>query len=159
MCEENGLVEDLEENQGLKDELDTWISSLIELSVIEKSFNVDDKIGKLHGKTILDAGTDCVKPLYISLKYEPQKIIGINDNLTTLASDLEHASQYFSKTKIKLEDCSWFNKGRFDEILAREKQNTFDIVLVSKTLHHLRTGKYIAKNRNGKHKCREDEKY
>ena len=131
-----------------------WTSSLIELSVIEDSFDVD-KTGKLQGKTILDVGTDGVKPLYISLKYEPKKIIGISDDLSqfSFASNLEQASRYFSKTEIKLEDCSWFSKERLNEILAREKQNTFDFVLVSKTLHHLRKGKCIKK-----HKCREDEK-
>ena len=155
MCEENGLVE--KRNQ-LQDELDMWTSSLEELSVIEKSFDIANKKGKLRGKTILDVGTDGVKPLYISLKYEPKKIISINDAHYSFASNLEHASRYFSKTKIKLEDCSWFSKERLNEILARENQNTFDFVLISKTLHHLRTGKCIAEKRDEEHKCRDDEK-
>lgn len=33
----------------------------------------------------------------------------------------------------------------------------FDFVLVSKTLHHLRTGECIEQNRVGKHDCKKDE--
>jgi len=53
--------------------LNTWIDSLEELSEIEDAFEVDER-NKLHGKTILNIGTDCVKPLYIALKFEPDKI-------------------------------------------------------------------------------------
>ena len=54
---------------------DIWTESLNELSEIEKAFETE----KLDGKTILDIGTYGVKPLYIALKYEPYKIIGIDE--------------------------------------------------------------------------------
>jgi len=66
------------ELENLKDDLLTWTDSLEELSEIESAFATDGKI-KLQGKTILDVGTDCVKPLYIALKFKPDKIIGIGE--------------------------------------------------------------------------------
>ena len=39
----------------------------------------------------------------------------------------------------------------------KEKQNSFDIALVGKTLHHLRTGDCIARNCDPKHECAENE--
>ena len=88
-CENNELIERLleceKELETRKDDLDTWTDALEELSEIEDAFATD-------GKTILDVGTDCVKPLYISLKFKPDKIIGISEDLSvySFASDLEH---------------------------------------------------------------------
>jgi len=154
--------EELEENKNL---LDSWIYSLGALSKIEKTFTTDEE---LHGKTILDIGTDCVKPLYIALKFKPKKIIGISEDLPPFASDLESESRLFTKTKIRFYICSLFDEETFESILKQErilkngKIVRFDFILLSKTLHHLRTGNCIADKRNEKHKkkgeCPEDEK-
>ena len=151
----------LEELDDYKADLDmwtVWTDSLEELSEIEDAFEVD-KRNKLHGKTILDIGTDCVKPLYIALKFEPDKIIGINEGLSTysFASDLEQKSKLLTDTEIKLYNCSFFDEETLRKILKKEKTERFDFVLTSKTLHHLRTGECIAKERDQKHKCRQDE--
>ena len=152
------LLKCLEESDDYKADLHTWTDSLEELSEIEDAFEVD-KRNKLHGKTILDIGTDCVKPLYIALKFEPDKIIGINEDLSiySFASDLEQKSKLFTKTEINLYNCSFFDQEKLRKILGKEKEGTFDFILVSKTLHHLRMGECIAKERDQKHECQEDE--
>jgi len=159
-CDNNDLVErllkcenKLEDCQG---ELQSWIDSLEELSEIENAFATDGKT-KLDGKTILDVGTDCVKPLYIALKFKPDKIIGIDENLPSIASDLKLKSRLFTETKIGFYNCSLFEEETFGKIRRKEKIDTFDFILVSKTLHHLRTGECIAKERNEKHKHQKDE--
>jgi len=161
-CENNGLVERLleceKELENRKDDLLTWTDSLEELSEIESAFATDGKI-KLHGKTILDVGTDCVKPLYIAIKFKPDKIIGIGEDLSvySFASDLEQKSKLFTETKIRFYYCNFFDKATFDRILSKERiDKRFDFVLVSKTLHHLRTGK-CKRKRDRKHDCEEDE--
>ena len=154
------LLRVLEELDGLKDNLRTWTDSLEELSEIQDAFEVD-KRNKLHRKTILDIGTDCVKPLYIALKFEPDKIIGINEILSpySFASELEQKSKLLTKTEIHLYNCSFFDEETLRKILRKEKENKFDFVLTSKTLHHLRTGECIvAEKRDKKHEHREDEK-
>jgi hypothetical protein len=165
-CEDNGLIEKLSEKllecegdlKGRKDDVDTWTDSLEELSEIEDAFKKDGKF-KLRGKTILDIGTDCVKPLYIALKFKPKKIIGINEEfLYSYTSDIEQKSKLFAEeTKIKFYDCSLFDKETLNRILKKEKvKNGFGFVLVSKTLHHLRTGE--CKRKQGeKHDCAEVE--
>ena len=161
-CENNDLIERLleceKELETLKDDLDTWTNSLEELFEIEDAFTTDGEIN-LDKKTILDVGTGCVKPLYIALKFKPDKIIGINEELSiSFASDLEQKSKLFiTPTTIGFYDCSLFNKRTLDKILEKEGIERFDFVLVSKTLHHLRTGKCVAKERDEEHKCREDE--
>ena len=165
-CENNGLVERLlecEEKLGsLEDDLKTWTDSLEELSEIEDAFVTDEK-NNLDGKTILDVGTDCVKPLYIALKFKPEKIIGIGENLSvySFASDLEQKSKLLTETKIRFYYCNLFDKVTLDRIREKEGigiDRKFDFVLVSKTLHHLRTGKCTRK-RDRKHNCEEDEEY
>jgi len=157
-CEDNGLLERLLECEtelaGYKDDVATWTDSLEELSDIEDAFTAKEE--KLHGKTILDIGTDCVKPLYIALKFEPEKIIGINEYLSSysFAADLEQKSRLFTKTKIHLYNCSFFDEVQLGKI---QRRNTIDFVLVSKTLHHLRAGECIAEKRDEKHECQEDE--
>ena len=151
----------LEELDDYKADLDiwtTWTDSLEELSEIEDAFEVD-KRNKLHGKTILDIGTDCVKPLYVALKFEPDKIIGINEDLSiySFASDIEQKSRLLTNTEIKLYNCSFFDEETLRKILKKERTERFGFVLTSKTLHHLRTGECIARERDQKHKCREDE--
>jgi hypothetical protein len=161
----NGLVERLlkceKDLESYQNELKTWTDSLRELSDIEDAFE-DYKENKLHGKTILDIGTDCVKPLYIAIKFEPDKIIGINEDLSySYAPDIEQNSKLFTDTKIRLYNCSFFDKVTLDKILEQEGIGKFDFVLVSKTLHHLRSGECIRKEENRKqeeHKCREYEK-
>jgi len=154
------LLRCLEESDGLRDNLHTWTDSLEELSEIEDAFEVD-KRNKLHGKIILDVGTDCVKPLYIALKYEPDKIIGISEDLSiySFASDLEQKSKLLTKTKIHLYNCNLFDDENLRKILKKEKEDKFDFVLTSKTLHHLRTGEcsIVVEKRDKEHKCREDE--
>ena len=161
-CENNGLIERLleceKELEACKDDLRTWTDSLEELSEIEDAFEPDER-NKLHGKTILDIGTDCVKPLYIALKFEPDKIIGINENLSfSYASDVEQKSKLFTeKTKIRLYNCNLLDKITLDRIKEKEGIGKFDFVLMSKTLHHLRTGKCITKERDEKHEHQKDE--
>ncbi len=163
-CDNHELLERLlyceNELDNRKDDLKTWTNSLEELSEIEDAFTI--KKERLHGKTILDIGTDCVKPLYIALKFKPYKIIGINEDLSgySFESDLKQASRLFTKTKIGLYTCSFFNDVTLGKILKDEgmDKKEFDFVLVSKTLHHLRTADCVAKERDEKHKCRKDEK-
>jgi hypothetical protein len=164
-CENNGLIERLlkceEDLDNRKDDLQTWTDALEVLSEIEDAFEPDER-NKLHGKTILDIGTDCVKPLFIALKFEPDKIIGISEDLSvySFASDLEQKSKLFTeKTKIRLYNCNLFDKVTLDRIKEKEGigKGKFDFVLVSKTLHHLRTGKCVANRRNEEHEHREDE--
>jgi len=160
--ENNDLIERLleceEELETLKEDLDTWTDTLEELSEIEDAFATDGKIN-LDKKTILDIGTDCVKPLYIALKFKPDKIIGMGEDLSvySFASDLEQKSKLFTDTTIRLYTSSLFDKGTLNKILEKEGIRKFDFVLVSKTLHHLRTGKCVAMERDEEHKCREDE--
>ena len=152
--EEEECDEEREEEAEIDWEI--WTDPLEELSEIEDAFRTDEK-GKLHGKTILDIGTDCVKPLYIALKYEPEKIIGINEDfsLYPFESELKQKSRFFTKTKIDFFQCSLFDDENVKKIL---KKNKFDFILISKTLHHLRTGECVAEKRGQKHTCREDEK-
>jgi len=161
-CENNDLIERLleceKELETCKDDLHTWTDALEELSEIEDAFATDWE-KNLDNKTIFDVGTDCVKPLYIALKFKPDKIIGISEDLSvySFASDLEQESKLFTDTTIRLYTCSLFDKGTLNKIIEKEGIGRFDFVLVSKTLHHLRTGKCIAKERDEEHKCREDE--
>jgi len=157
-CENNGLIERLQKDLGNhKNDLQTWTDSLEELSEIEDAFITDVK-SKLDGKTILDVGTDCVKPLYIALKFKPKKIIGINEELSySYASDIEQKSKLFSDTKIRLYNCSFFDNETFRKIREKEEIDSFDFILVSKTLHHLRTGKCTMKERDEKHEHQKDE--
>jgi len=161
-CDNNDLVERLlrceEERDRLKANLKAWTDPLEELSEIEDAFKTDEEF-KLEGKTILDVGTDCIKPLYISLKFKPYKIIGIDEDLSyPYASDIEQESKLFTHAKIRLYNCSFFNRETLSRILRKEKIEKFDFVLVSKTLHHLRSGECVGKERDEKHECLEIEK-
>ena len=140
-----------EEEPEYEAEWNIWTNPLEELSEIEDAFEADSE-NKLRGKTILDVGTDCIKPLYIALKYEPDKITGINEDFTLypFASDLERKSKLLTKTEIQFYSCSLFDDEKLKKTLGKEK---FDFVLVSKTLHHLRTGEC-----DKKHEHRKDEK-
>jgi hypothetical protein len=157
-CEDKGLIEKLQKDlENHKNDLQTWTDSLEELSEIEDAFKTNGK-PELDGKTILDIGTDCVKPLYIALKFKPKKIIGIDEELSySYTSDIEQKSKLFAEeTKIKFYNCSLFDKETLNRILKKEKvKNVFDFVLVSKTLHHLRTGE--CKRKGKKHDCAEVE--
>lgn len=154
------LLDCLDELDNRKDDWSTWTDSLEELSEIKDAFEVDGKV-KLRRKTVLDIGTDCVKPLYIALKFEPKKIIGISDDLPNFSSDIAEKSKLLTKTKINFYDCNFFNKETLQKIREKEKIKKFDIVLLSKTLHHLRKGKCIVhqcEEHDQKDRCREDEK-
>lgn len=160
-CEDNGLIERLtkrlldceEDLEDCDNKSKSWIESLEELSEIEDAFKTDGKL-KIRGKTVLDVGTDCVKPLYIALKFKPNKIIGISEELPSFASDLKLSSRLLAETKIGFYVCSLFDEETLRKILIKEGiHGKFDFVLVSKTLHHLRKGKCIEE-----HECREDEK-
>jgi len=155
-----------EKLQKLKDELEIcknhlgfWTNSLDELADIQDAFSTDENIEiNLDKATILDIGTDCVKPLYIALKFKPDKIIGIDECLLQFASDIQRKSKLLLKeTKIRFYKCGLFNDQKLQQILRKEKINNFDLVLVSKALHHLRTGKCVAKKRDKKHVCKKDE--
>jgi len=157
-CEDKGLIERLQEDlESHKIDLQTWTDSLEDLSEIEDAFKTDGK-PELDGKTILDIGTDCVKPLYIALKFHPDKIIGINEEFSySYTSDIEQKAKLFAETKIRFYDCSLFDKETLNRILKKEKvKNGVDFVLVSKTLHHLRTGE-CKRKRDEKHDCAEVE--
>ncbi len=162
LCENNNLIERLldceKELANRKYDLDTWTYSLEELSEIEDAFATNGLIN-LDSKTFLDIGTDCVKPLYIALKFKPDKIIGISEDLSVYSfeSDLKQKSKLFTKTQIGFYNCSLFNNVTLDKILKEEEIREFDFVLVSKTLHHLRTGKCIAEERDKKHTHEKDE--
>ncbi len=100
MCDNNDLIEKLLESEKelkyCKLDLKTWTDSLEELSEIEDAFATDGIIN-LDNKKILDIGTDCVKPLYIALKFKPDKIIGISEDLSVYSfeSDLKQKSKLF----------------------------------------------------------------
>jgi len=145
-----------EEEPEYEDDWHMWTDPLEELSEIEDAFEVDSE-NKLDGKTILDIGTDCVKPLYIALRFEPDKIVGIDERLYLFAQDLAQKSKLFTQTDIQFYNCSLFDDEKLKKTIGNEK---FDFVLVSKTLHHLRTGECILRDREGTedHKCRDDEK-
>ena len=162
MCDEKeGLNEelaqkviDLDEKIGsLNDDVNTWTDALEELSLIEDAFKLNEK-REMQGKTILDVGTDAVKPLYISLKFKPSKIIGINEFcFRPFVSNLELQSKIFTDTLIRFYSCSLFDDVTLGRIREKEGiQGKFDFVLVSKTLHHLRTGECVEE-----HECQEDE--
>ena len=159
-CEDNDLVERLlecEKNLEMCDnELQPWTESLEELSIIKDAL-VAEENDRLYGKTILDIGTDCVKPLYIALKFEPDKIIGIDEELPSLASEIRMKSKFLTRTKIRFYDCNFFDDEGIRKICEKEKQENFDFVLLSKTLHHLRTEECVRKKRDKKHKHQEDE--
>jgi hypothetical protein len=68
------LLKLFDEVDYLKDDLETWTDALEELSEIEEAFETNGSYD-LCEKTILDVGTDAVKPLYIALKLKPKKIV------------------------------------------------------------------------------------
>lgn len=153
-CEEEAEEEDWEDWVW-------WTNPLEELSDMVDAF---EKQG-LKGKTVLDVGTDCVKPLYLALKYEPQKIIGITLDKPPFAGNIAEDSRLLTETEIHFYTCDFLDDIKLAKI--RNKvigEDKFDIILISKTLHHLRTGKCIAGKRGSKHEPskhkqhREDEK-
>ncbi len=153
-------LDENEENQNLKDELNDWTESLVELATIEKALELDAE-NTLHGKTILDIGTNCIKSLYIALNYEPKKIVGLSDELPNRASDIEQRSRLLLTTELRFYDCNFFDEITLEKILTKEgiKKGEFTIVLVSKTLHHMRFGKRcVTSKRNKRHKCDDSEK-
>jgi uncharacterized protein YjhX (UPF0386 family) len=164
MCCENGINEKLterllklmDEKDNLKNDLDTWTDDLEELAEIKDAFKTNGKFDMCE-KTILDVGTDAVKPLYIALKFKPKKIVGISEWFRPFVSDIELKSKILKPTKIRFYTCSLFNKVTLDIIRDKEGVKAFNFVLVSKTLHHLRTGECIAKERDQNHKCSPDE--
>jgi hypothetical protein len=169
MCDENNnlneklseeLLECMEEKEDQKADLETWTDALEELSEIEDAFKTDGRF-RLRKKTVFDVGTDGVKPLYIALKFNPRKIMGINEELRPFVSDIELESKIFTDTEIGLYTCSFFDNETLERIKKKENMSKkrFDFVLVSKTLHHLRGGKCVAKERDEKHKCRKDERF
>jgi hypothetical protein len=157
MCDErnnpNERIEKLLKDNEFKDEsLEIWTEALEELSEIEDAFKTNGK-PDIQGKTVLDVGTDAVKPLYIALRYNPSKIVGISDFFRPFVSDIELKSKILTDTQIRFYTCSLFDEATFDRIRGKENiLGKFNFVLVSKTLHHLRTDKCIEK-----HECPESE--
>ncbi|MGA3059627.1 MAG: hypothetical protein ABSD92_04585 [Candidatus Bathyarchaeia archaeon] len=149
----NRLLKLEQEIESLKDDLTIWTDALEELSEIEDAFKTDGK-PKIQGKTILDVGTDAVKPLYIALKFKPSKIIGIDELcFRPYCFNLESQSKIFTDTKIRLYGCSLFDEVTFNRIRVKEGiRGRFNFVLVSKALHHLRTEKCVEEQ-----ECSEDE--
>ena len=156
---EKAEKEDCEEESENKVEDNSWewTQGLEELGEMVDVFEVN----KLQGKTVLDVGTYGIKPLYIALKYEPSKIIGISEDLSpnSFASDIAEKSKLLTKTEIHFYTCNFFDDSELKKILKKENvEDKFNFILISKTLHHLRNGKCIASKRGAKHRCREDEK-
>jgi hypothetical protein len=139
-----------------RNDLQSWTDSLRELSVIKDAFAIREN-DRLNGKTILDIGTDCIKPLYIALKFEPRKIIGINEGFLSMGSEIEAQSKLLTKTELSFYDCSFFDEETFRKIREKEGIDKFDFVLLSKTLHHLRTGECVNEEHKNR-KCPKDEK-
>ncbi len=157
--DEHAETEECEKEKESECEADwkIWTDALEEMSEIEDAFEVDSE-NKLHGKTILDVGTDCVKPLYLALKYEPVRVIGINEDFSIypFEADLKQKSRLFVDTEIEFYDCSFLDDTKLERTVGEQ---SFDFVLVSKTLHHLRTGECVAEEHDPKHTCRRgDEK-
>jgi hypothetical protein len=150
------LLKLLDEIDYLKDDLETWSDALEELSEIREAFETNGSYD-LSQKTILDVGTDAVKPLYIALKFKPRKIVGISDGFRPFVSDIELKSRILNPTKIRFYTCSLFNKETLNVIRDNERITEFNFVLVSKTLHHLRTGECIANKRDENHNCPQNE--
>ena len=147
-CEEESKEEDWED-------WEWWTNPLEELGDMVDAFETED----LKGKTILDVGTDCVKPLYIALKYEPHKIIGITLGKPRFAGNIAEDSRLLTKTEIHFCTCDFLDDIKLTKILGKANvEDNFDFILISKTLHHLRTGRCIANERGGEHRHREDEK-
>jgi len=155
-CESKGKEDWEEESEEENwEDWELWTNPIEELGDIVDVFEIEG----LKGKTILDVGTDCVKPLYIALKYEPHKIIGITLDKPRFAGNIAEDSRLLTKTEIHFFVCDFFDDAKLAKILKKANINgKFDSILISKTLHHLRTGKCIARERGGKHNHREDEK-
>ncbi len=151
------LLTTLEELEITQNQLKFWTDSIDELSEIQDAFNIDEKTNIINTH-IIDIGTDCIKPFYLALKFKPTMIIGIDEELLPFGSEIQQGSKLLTETKIRFYTCSLFDKQKLDRILRKEKVDKFDFALTSKTLHHLRTGQCIAKKRNNKHKCTEDER-
>jgi hypothetical protein len=153
LTEKNLKLED--DIETLKESLGIWTDAITELSEIEDAFKTNEK-PELQGKTILDVGTDSVKPLYIALKYKPSKIIGITDSrFRPFELEIESGSKSLTETEIRLYSCSLFDDVALNRIKEKEGINgKFNFVLVSKTLHHLRTDKCVEE-----HECQEDEEF
>lgn len=138
-----------------EEDWETWTTPLEELGAIVDVFEAC----KLKGKTILDVGTWGVKPLYLALKYEPRKIIGITLQKLPFTSDIAENSRLLTNTEIHFHTCDFLEDACLDKIKKKENvKDKFDFILISKTLHHLRTGKCIAGKRGPKHTHRKDEK-
>jgi len=153
------LLTTLEELEITKNQLKFWTDSIDELSEIQDAFNTNaNEKTNLNNNIIVDIGTDCIKPFYIALKFKPTMIIGIDEDLLPFGSEIQQGSRLLTETKIRFYNCSLFDKQKIDKILRKERVDKFDFALTSKTLHHLRTGQCIAKKRNKKHECTEDEK-
>jgi hypothetical protein len=161
MCDEDNPNEKLtkkhleleEEIANLKEEMTIWTDAITELSEIEDAFKTNGKT-EMQGKTILDVGTDSVKPLYLALKYKPTKIIGIDEDVfRPFELEIESGSKSLTETEIRLYSCSLFDDVALNRIREKEGiSGKFNFVLVSKTLHHLRTDKCVEE-----HECSENE--
>lgn len=147
--------EESTELEDCKSQLNSWTDSLEELSDIQEAFALDRK-GHLTGKTILDIGTDCIKSLFIALKFCPEEVIGIDESLPEVAANILLKSKLLIETKLRFYNCNFFDESGFERVLREERITDFDIILLSKTLHHLRTGECIRVEQDGKHDCKKD---
>jgi len=153
------LLTTLDELEITQNQLKFWTDSIEELSEIQDAFNTkeNEKIN-IYNNSIIDVGTDCIKPFYLALKFKPTVIIGIDEELIPFGSEIQRGSRLLTETKIRFYDCSLFDDQILDKILRKDHVDKFDFALTSKTLHHLRTGQCIAKKRDEKHKCTNDER-
>ena len=64
----------------------------------------------------------------------------------------------YKSFKIGFHDCNFFNEEKLGKICEQEGiVDKFDFILISMTLHHLRAKVCVAKKRDPKHRCTEDE--
>ena len=133
----NERIEKLLKDIDFKDEsLEIWTEALEDLSEIEDAFKTNGK-PDIQGKTVLDVGTDAVKPLYIGLRYSPSKIIGIDEVFRPFVASIELKAKILTDTKLRFYACSLFDGATFERIREKEDiRGKFSFVLVSKTLHH-----------------------
>lgn len=114
---EKAEKEDCEEESENKVEDNSleWTQGLEELGEMVDVFEEN----KLQGKTVLDVGTYGIKPLYIALKYEPSKIIGISEDLSpnSFASDIAEKSKLLTKTEIHFYTCNFFDDSELEKML------------------------------------------
>jgi hypothetical protein len=124
------LLTTLEELEITQNQLKFWTDSIEELSEIQDAFNTNEKTN-INNNSIVDIGTDCIKPFYLALKFKPTIIIGIDEELLPFGSEIQRGSRLLTETKIRFYNCSLFDKQTLGKILRKERVDKFDFALTS----------------------------